>query len=167
MKTKEQKIQTIKDLSKKIPEAELVIFTSFSREGEKGLSVAQMRKLKNGIKGVGAEYVVAKKSLIGISAKNSGLAGLLDAGSFDGSLGLVLGKKGEDSVALSKNIYDFSRANPVFKIFGAVLEKKYLAADRFKDFARLGSKEVLVTRLFGMMQYPIKNFLVLLANIKK
>jgi len=167
MKTREQKSQTVKDLSKKIPEADMVIFTSFSREGEKGLSVAQMRKLKKGLKSVGAEYIVAKKSLIGISAKNSGLADLLDAGSFDGSLGLVLGKKGEDSIVLSKNIYDFSRANPVFRIFGAVLEKKYLDADRFKDFAKLGSREMLIGRFLGMMQYPIKNLLVLLANIKK
>ena len=167
MNTREQKIQTVKDLAKKIPEADMVIFTSFSREGEKGLSVAQMRKLKKGLRNIGAEYLVAKKSLIGISTKNSGLAGLVDAGSFDGSLGLVLGRKGGDSIALSKSVYDFSKANPVFRIFGAVLEKRYLDADRFKNFAKLGSREMLVARFLGMMQYPVRNLLLVLNNIKK
>jgi len=167
MKTKLQKKETVEKLFQKIPKADMVIFTSFSREGEKGLSVAQMRRLKKGLKDIGAEYIVAKKNLIGISAKNSGLTELVDVGSFNGSLGLVLGKKGEDSIVLSKNIYDFSRTNPVFRIFGAVLEKKYLDADRFKDFAKLGSKEMLIARFLSMMQYPTRNLLVLLANIKK
>ncbi len=165
MKTKEQKSQVIKDLSKKIPEADVVIFTSFSREGEKGLSVGQMRKLKKNMKDVGAEYIVAKKNLIGISVEHSGMSKLLDAKELKGSLGLVLGKKEGDSIALSKNVYDFAKANPALRIFGAVLEKKYLDADRFVEFAKLSSKEALIARLFGMMQYPIRNLLLVLNNI--
>lgn len=149
-----------------MPEAGVVIFTSYSREGEKGLSVAQMRNLKKTLRGMGAEYLVAKKNLINISTKNSKMSDMVDISKFGGSLGLAIGSKEIDSIAFSKSVYDFSRTNPVFKIFGAVIEKKYLDADRFKDFAKLGSKEMLVARLFGMMQYPIKNFLVLIKNIK-
>ncbi|MBI2676940.1 MAG: 50S ribosomal protein L10 [Candidatus Yanofskybacteria bacterium] len=167
MKTKVQKKETIDKLSQKIPVAGVVVFTSFSREGEKGLSVAQMRNLKKALRGMGAEYFVAKKNLINISTKNSGMSDLVDVSKFDGSVGLAIGGKELDSIALSKSVYDFSRANPVFRIFGAVVENKYLDADSFKDFARLGSKEMLVARLFGMMQYPMRNLLLVLNNIKK
>lgn len=154
-------------LSEKMPTDGVLIFTSFSREGEKGLSVAQMRNLKRSLKNIGAEYLVAKKNLIRISTERSGISSLVDVSKFDGSVGLAVGGKEMDSIALSKSVYDFSKANPVFKIFGAVIESKYLDADTFKDFAKLGSKEMLVARLFGMMQYPVKNLLVLLSNIKK
>lgn len=177
MRTKEQKKKTVKDLSKKLPEAELVIFTSYSQAGEKGLSVAKMRELKKALRGLGAEYVVAKKNLIRIATEQIGLAKLVDINGFIGSLGLVVGPKESDSAALSKNVYDFSKANPSFKVFGAILEQKYLNADRFNELAKLPSQEVLLGRVAGMMRYPltglmnvlqgnIRNLLVILSNIK-
>ena len=126
MKTKLQKKETIDKFSQKIPAAGVLIFTSFSREGEKGLSVAQMRNLKKSLKNIGAEYLVAKKNLIRISTERSGISSLVDVSKFDGSVGLAVGGKEMDSIALSKSVYDFSKANPVFKIFGAILEHKYL-----------------------------------------
>lgn len=166
MKTKLQKKETVDNLSKKIPDAGTIVFTSFSREGEKGLSVAKMREFKKKLKETGGEYVVAKKNLIGVSAKQSGVSELIDVSKFDGSVGLVFGSKDSDSLALSKSVYDFSRSNPVFRIFGAILEKKYIDADKFKDLAKIGSKEALYARLLGMMQYPIRNLLLVLKNIK-
>ena len=161
-----------------MPEAEMVIFTSYSQAGEKGLSVAKMRELKKTLRGVSAEYMVAKKNLIRIAAEKTSLAKLVDVNSFDGSLGVVVGTKESDSAALSKNVYDFSKANPVFKVFGAVLAQKYLNADSFNELAKLPSKEIMLGRVVGMIQYPltglmnvlqgnIKNLLVILSNIKK
>ena len=156
----------------------MVIFTSYSRAGEKGLSVAKMQELKKTLRSLSAEYVVAKKNLIRIAAEQTKLGGLVDINSFEGSIGVVVGPKEIDSVALSKNVYDFSKANPVFKVFGAILEQKYLNADSFNELAKLPSREVMLGKLVGMMQYPltgmmnvlqgnIRNLLVLLSNLKK
>ncbi|TSC73918.1 MAG: large subunit ribosomal protein L10 [Parcubacteria group bacterium Gr01-1014_44] len=161
-----------------MPEAEMVIFTSYSQAGEKGLSVAKMRELKKVLRALGAEYVVAKKNLIRIAAEQARLGKLVDVNSFIGSLGLVVGPKKSDSAFLSKNVYDFSKANPVFKVFGAILEQKYLNADSFNELAKLPSRDILLGRMVGMMQYPltglmnvlqgnIKNLLVILSNLKK
>jgi len=161
-----------------MPEADMVIFTSYSRAGEKGLSVAKMQELKKTLRSLSAEYVVAKKNLIRIAAEQTKLGGLVDINSFEGSIGVVVGPKEIDSVALSKNVYDFSKANPVFKVFGAILEQKYLNADSFNELAKLPSREVMLGKLVGMMQYPltgmmnvlqgnIRNLLVLLSNLKK
>lgn len=167
MKTKLQKKETVDKLSKKIPDAGMLVFTSFSREGEKGLSVAKMREFKKKLKETGGEYFVAKKNLIGVAAKQSGISEMVNVSKLGGSVGLVFGGKDSDSLALSKSVYDFSKGSPVFRIFGAILEKKYIDADKFKDLARIGSKEALYARLLGMMQYPVKSLLVLLKNIKQ
>ena len=178
MKTKEQKKEAIKVLSKKMPEAEMVIFTSYSHAGEKGLSVAKMRELKKSLRGVGAEYVVAKKNLIRIATEQAHLGKIVDVNSFEGSLGVVVGPKESDSAAVSKSVYDFSKTNPVFKVFGAILEQKYLNADSFNELAKLPSREVMLGKVVGMIQYPltgmmnvlqgnIRNLLVILSNLKK
>lgn len=167
MRTKAQKQQIVKNLSAKLPKAGMVIFTSFSREGEKGLSVSQMRQLKSSLRNMGGEYLVAKKNLIKIAAEQTGLAKLAPSDNLGGSVGLALGPVQGDSISLSKALYDFSRTNPALKIFGALLEQRYLDADSFIEFAKLGSKEMLAARLFGMLQHPIKSFLVVLNNIKK
>ncbi len=178
MKTKAQKIKTVQELSQKLPGAEMVVFTSYSRAGGKGLSVAKMRELKKTLREVGAEYVVAKKNLIRIAAEQVRLGEMVDVNSFEGSVGIVIGPKDGDSAALSKNVYDFAKANPVFKVFGAVLEQKYLNADSFNELAKLPSREILLGKLVGMMQYPltgmmnvlqgnIRNLVVLLSNLKK
>lgn len=178
MKTKKQKNEVVKDLSKKLPESDMVVFTSFSHEGEKGLSVAKMRELKRNLKKIGAEYVVAKKNLIRLSVKQSHFEKMVDVDSFGGSVGLALSGKGGDGISLSKNVYDFSKGNPVFKVLGAIFEHQYLDPSRFTVLAKLPSKEVLISRVVGMVQYPltglmnvlqgnIRNLVVVLSNIKK
>lgn len=178
MKTKAQKKKTVKDLSGKMPEAEMVVFTSYSRAGEKGLSVGKMQELKKALRGMGAEYVVAKKNLIRIAAEQAKLGDRVDVSGFEGSLGVVIGPKDGDSAALSKGIYDFAKTNPVFRIYGAILEQKYLNADSFNELAKLPSREVLLGRMVGMIQYPLtglmnvlqgnlRNLVVILSNLKK
>lgn len=156
----------------------MVVFTSFSEEGDKGLSVAKMRDLKKGLKKMGAEYVVAKKNLIRLAVRQSHLEKMVDVDSFHGSVGLALSGKGGDGVALSKNVYEFSKGNPVFKVWGAIFEHHYLDPSRFTVLAKLPSKEVLISRAVGMVQYPLaglmnvlqgnlRNLVVVLKNIKK
>lgn len=156
----------------------MIVFTSFSQEGEKGLPVAKMRELKKGLKKMGAEYVVAKKNLIRLSVRQSHLEKMVDVDSFNGSVGLALSGKGGDGVALSKNVYEFSKGNPVFKVLGAIFEHQYIDPSRFTILAKLPSKEVLISRAMGMIQYPLaglmnvlqgnlRNLVVVLKNIKK
>ncbi|MDO8495151.1 MAG: 50S ribosomal protein L10 [bacterium] len=178
MKTKAQKSAVIKDLSSKIPESDMIVFTSFSKEGEKGLSVAKMQELKRALKKLGAEYVVAKKNLIRLSVKSAHLEEKVDVDGFDGSVGVVLSGKGGDGLALSKNVYEFSKGNPVFRVLGAIFEHQFVDPIGFTALAKLPSREVLLARAVGMIQYPltglmnvmqgnIKNLLLVLKNIKK
>src|SRR3989344_9460171 len=69
MKPKSKKIEELSELKNKLPKFEIVVFTSFSKAGEKGLSVAQMTELKRLLRSLGSEYFVTKKTLIDLATK--------------------------------------------------------------------------------------------------
>ena len=61
MKPKSQKKEELKKLKEKLPKSKITVFTTFSRAGEKGLSVAKMSELKRALRAMDAEYFVTKK----------------------------------------------------------------------------------------------------------
>ena len=163
MKSKSQKSQDLKKLKKELDKATISIFTTFSRAGEKGLSVAQMRELKNSLRG-SAEYFVTKKSLIEKALKGMNYDGV-DVYGIQGSMGVVFSE--DDAYAVSKKLYEFSRKNPALQFFGAIFDKNFLAKDAFMEMAKMPSRETLLARLFGMMKYPISGLAIVLNEVAK
>ena len=163
MKSKTQKSQDIKKLKEKLPKSKITVFTTFSRAGEKGLSVAQMRELKNSLRGL-AEYFVTKKSLIEKTLRDLKYDGA-DVYGINGSMGLVFSEG--DAYAVSKKLYEFSRKNPALQFFGAIFENSFLGKDAFLEIAKMPSRETLLIRLFGMMRYPLSGLAIVLDQISK
>ena len=163
MKSKTQKSQDLKKLKKELEKATISVFTTFSRAGEKGLSVAQMRELKNSLRG-SAEYFVTKKSLIEKTLKAMNYDGI-DVYGIEGSMGVVFSEG--DAYAVSKKLYEFSRKNPALQFFGAIFGKNFLAKDAFMEMAKMPSRETLLARLFGMMKYPISGLAIVLNEVAK
>src|SRR3989344_5891500 len=164
MKSKVQKSEELSKLKKKIPGLKISVFTSFSKAGEKGLSVAQMTELKRLLRSLGAEYFVTKKTLIDLATKDKNYDGL-DIYSMDGSVGMVLG--GDEPYTVAKKIYEFSRKNPSLHFWGALMDGKFLSKELFLEIAKLPSKEVLIGRLLGMLTYPMRGLAVVLSEVAK
>ena len=164
MKSKVQKSEELKQLKDKLPKSKITVFTSFSKAGEKGLSVAQMTELKRLLRAMKSEYFVTKKTLMDLALKGKNYDGL-DIYKMEGSMGLVLGD--DDPYAVAKKIYEFSRKNPALHFWGALLEGKFLAKDEFLEIAKLPSKEVLISRLVGMLTYPMRGLAVVLNEVAK
>ncbi len=123
MKSKTQKKEELKQLKEKIPNSKIVVFTTFSKEGEKGLSVSQMTELKRALRELDSEYIIVKKSLTDLAVKNlqkSDGEDDLDVFGMNGSIGLTLGK-GDDYYAVARKLYEFSKKNPALQFFGALL----------------------------------------------
>lgn len=166
MKSKSQKSQDLKKLKQELDKSTITIFTTFSRVGEKGLSVAQMRELKNSLRG-SAEYFVTKKSLIEKALKSKNYDGV-DVYGIDGSMGVVFSEGSEeDAYAVSKKLYEFARKNPALQFFGAVFGKNFLEKDAFMEMAKMPSREALIARLLGMMKYPISGLAIVLKEVAK
>lgn len=164
MKSKVQKSSELKVIKDLIPSSKAIVFTTFSRAGEKGLSVAQMTEMKRMLRSMNARYFVIKKSLTDIALKGLNLEGA-DVFSFNGSLGLALG--GEDAYALAKSLYDFSKKNPALQFHGAFIDGVFVGQEGFMEMAQMPSREVLLGRLLGMMKYPISGLYITLSEIAK
>ena len=171
MKSKNKKLEELKSLKSKLPKTKIIIFTTFSRAGEKGLSVSQMSELKRGLKSLGSEYVVSKKSLIDLALKNLKYDGI-DIFKINGSVGLALSsqadeRKKDDQYSISKKIYDFSKKNPALQFFGALVDGNFINTEGFVEMAKMPSKEVLLGRLLGMLTYPVRGLAIVLSEIAK
>lgn len=164
MKNKTQKSTELRKLKEKLPKSKITVFTTFSRAGEKGLSVAQMSELKRFLRAMEAEYVVIKKTLIDIALKSLNKDGFSVYG-LDGSVGLVLGDG--DSYAISKKLYEFAKKNKALQFFGAIFENNFIDKEGFLEIAKMPSREVLLARLFGIMKYPLTGLTVVLNEISK
>jgi len=189
LKTFKQKKEELAKLKDKLSRAKIVIFTTFAREGEKGLNVSAMRELKKSLKSSDSEYFVSKKTILDRaltqlpittaipqrlasepgqansepSTRNSQFP--INVFEYLGSLGMVFGYGDEQSVA--KSIYGFAKKYPALKYFGAVWNGKFLDLTEFTEFAKLPGRDVLIARLLGMMKYPIVALAQVLDQIAK
>jgi len=157
-KTKEQKKKTLEDLKEKIKKQKTIIFVDFA-----GLKVEGMSDLRKRLKRVDGQLKVAKKTLIKLALKDSGLKTEVDE--LKGEIGMVFGYK--DEIAPAKAIYEFSKENVNLKILGGFFENEFKSAEDFISFAQLPSKQELLARLTGSISAPVSNFVrVLEGNLK-
>ena len=89
MKTFQQKKKELAELKEKLLKSKITIFTSFAREGEKGLNVSGMRALKKDLRAANSEYVVEKKSLLNKALTEDKKD--IDIFQYPGSMGIVFG----------------------------------------------------------------------------
>ena len=170
MKSKKLKSGELLKLKKKLPESKITVFTSFSKAGEKGLSVAQIIELKRLLRSLGSEYFVTKKALIDLAVRGKNYDGL-NVYDMEGSVGLIL--DGDDPYKTAKGVYEFSRKNPALHFYGALLRQgsegqvRFINLDAFLEIAKMPSKEMLIARLLGMLTYPVRGLAVVLSEVAK
>jgi large subunit ribosomal protein L10 len=164
MKTKEQKKETITALEAALPGATIVVFTTFARAGEPGLSVSALQDLKRSLRTTGATYQVAKKTLVDQALHDLKYDGV-DVFAMDGSMGLVLARG--DVFEATKALYTFAKDNPALKLTVAWMDGHIVSHEELMDMATLPSRDELLARLAGMLQYPLSSLAVVLNEIVK
>jgi large subunit ribosomal protein L10 len=162
MKTKVHKQSELKTLKDKLPKSTITIFTTFSRAGEKGLSVAQMQELKRAMRSMNSEYLIAKKSLVDIATRDLKYDGV-DIYGMQGSVGVVMGN--ENPYTVAKKLYEFAKKNQALHFFGAIVDGTFVGKEGFIEMALMPSREVLLARLLGMMMYPVSSLAMVLKQI--
>lgn len=173
MKSKAQKKKELAGLKDKFSRSKITIFTSFAREGEKGLAVSGMRTLKKDLRAADSEYVVGKKTLLdkALNEDKKSVDKGVDVFQYPGSVGIVFGYGNEAAVA--KSVYNFARKNLALKYFGALWNPsagsgqagKFMDLAEFTEFAKLPTREVLIARLLGMFKYPLSALAAALKQI--
>ena len=158
MQTKVQKKEIVKEMASKVKEAKSVVFSDF-----KGVKVKDLTQLKKDLRKEGADFKVAKKTLINIAFKEAGIE--VDTRKMEGQVAVSI--SAQDEAAAAKIIEKFAKINQNLKILGGILENKLMSIEQVKALAKLPSKEELLGKLVGTIQAPISGFVnVCAGNIR-
>ncbi|MBN1586625.1 MAG: 50S ribosomal protein L10 [Candidatus Omnitrophica bacterium] len=128
--------------------------TSFS-----GLGVGDVEDLRKKLREPSARFRVAKRSLSRLALENK--SGILDKTT--GTVGFAIA--GEDGLAVSKILVDFSRNFKTFEIWGGTYEGQVLTPEGVQELALLPSRQELLAKVAGGFNAPVSGFVGALGGI--
>lgn len=128
-----------------------------------GLTVAEMKDLRNRLRPSGAEFRVAKNTLARIAAREAGREELVALLVGPTAITLVSG----DPAAAAKTLSDFGRTSRKLELRGAYLDGEALGADSVKQLATLPSREQLLANLVTGMISPLSGLASVLAQLPR
>jgi large subunit ribosomal protein L10 len=155
---KEKKPEAIQKAEKVLTESRVAVVTDY-----RGMSVAEMSKLRRKLKESGIEYRVVKNNLAAIAAKNVGKEHLKDL--LVGPSAVAFGH--DDEIAAARVLTEYIRVNkPSLSIRGGFLQDRMLTPDEVSALAAMPPREVMVARVVGQIKSPLYMLVtVLSANL--
>lgn len=159
-KSKQQKEEIAKVLGEKFSQAKTAIFTNFE-----GLNVTEVNELRSKLREHNIDYMVAKRTLIDLSLKNSELKDI-SVDDVSGGLGIAFGY--DDEVLPAKELASFAKEHEALKLIGGIFQNKFIDSGEVAALAALPSKEELLVKLVWLIQYPVSGLVnVLAGNMRK
>jgi len=155
-KTKQQKQDTIKDLTDGLKNAKAAVFANFQ-----GLTVEESQDLRSKCREQGIDVLAAKKTLVKQACDDLKLEGANPA-SFQGGVAAFMATEEETSAARVVNT--FAKDHDIVEIFGGILEGKYISGDEVKFLANLPTREELLAKVVGSINAPVSGFVNALAG---
>ncbi|WP_296510513.1 50S ribosomal protein L10 [Rhodoferax sp.] len=126
----------------------------------RGITVADMTKLRNTARSAGVSLSVLKNTL----ARRAVAGTPFDIVS-DQMTGPLIYGFSEDAVAAAKVVAEFAKTNDKLVIRAGAYGGKALDVNGVKQLASIPSKEVLLAQLLGLMQSPISRTARVLAAL--
>lgn len=152
-----RKVNGVKELADELSHARMAVLADY-----RGLTVAEMGRLRRLLREGETNLTVAKNTLIKLAAAETGVDAGIDR--------LLAGPTAiafihnSDIGKSTKVLTDYARVSKVFAIKGAVLGKTVLDPDRVQQLAALPPREVLLGRVVGAMQAPIAGLVTVLGG---
>lgn len=131
------------------------VVTSF-----RGVTVAEMTALRKKLREVNAEIRVVKNTLVRRAAEGTPFGDLSE--NFKGPTAIAFSHG--DPVALAKAMKEYAAASPKITLKAGFFDGKVLSAKEVVALAEVPSREVLLSRLVGGMNYPITRLAQVLAD---
>lgn len=151
-----KKEKVVKELSDNFANAQISVFTDY-----KGMNVKALTALRRKIKINDGLYTVAKKTLVNKALEAKKVEGL-NLLNTDGQLGIGFGFN--DAVSVSKVIYDSYKETQLPKILSGIMEGRVLTGDEIIQFAKLPSRQELLTKVVGSINAPVSGFVNVLSG---
>lgn len=130
----------------------------------KGINVASDTKLRKELREAGVDYFVVKNTLLKRALEKAGLPGLDEH--LEGTTAIGLAK--EDIIIAPKILYKQVEASKgAFRIKAGFIDGAITDEATIVEYAKLPSKEVLVSKLLFMLQSPMQRMAIAISEIAK
>jgi large subunit ribosomal protein L10 len=138
-----QKIERVAELKEQIEGSNALLLTEY-----RGLTVSEITELRSSLREGGARFAVIKNTLMRRALEGTDAAGLESL--FDGPSAVAFVQ--EDPVAAAKSVTAAAKKFPTLILKGAFVEGRVLSAEQAKALADLDSREVMLSKLAGLMK---------------
>ena len=126
----------------------------------RGITVADMTKLRSQARGLGVTLSVLKNTLARRAVAGSAFEVVSDQ-----MTGPLIYGFSVDAVAAAKVVADFAKTNDKLVIRGGAFAGKTLDVNGVKQLASIPSKEVLLAQICGLLMSPISRAAVVLGAL--
>ncbi len=140
-----EKIQKVATLRERIAGSQALLLTEY-----RGLSVHDTTELRRSLADA-ATFSVVKNTLMKRAADEAGVGELGDLLQGPTAVAFV----GGDPVTAAKRVVEAARKFPTLTLKGAFVEGRVLSADQARALADLESREVMLSRVAGMVKSEI------------
>lgn len=152
---KTQKAEIVNALTEEFKSANGVVMCDY-----RGLSVADLEKLRIAARGKEAKVQVIKNTLATIALNNAGMSGvdIKDTNIFVWA---------SDAITASKVAVDFAKDNDKFVIRNGYIDGEAADEKKVRAFAALPGREELLGMLASVWMGPVRNFTIGLDALKR
>lgn len=159
-KSRVQKTEALDELTKLFKDSKSIMFSDYQ-----GMTVSKMTDLRKQLSNAKVDYVVAKKTLLALAAKEAGYD--VDFSKITGMIGVAFSH--EDEMAGAKLVGDAAKdATTPITLVGGVFDGKVIDASYAVALSKLPSKQALLGQLLSVLNGPASAFARLLdAKAKK
>jgi large subunit ribosomal protein L10 len=140
---KAEKIERVAQLAERIRSSEALLLTEY-----RGLTVGDITDLRRSLAEGGTRFSVVKNTLMLRAASDAEVAQL--EALLEGPTAVAF--VGGDPVAAAKKVVDAQKRFPTLVLKGAWMEGKLLSADEAKSLADLESREVMLSKIAGLLK---------------
>ena len=140
---KPEKVERVAELKERIEGSAALLLTEY-----RGLSVSEIAELRRSLAEGGASFAVVKNTLMRRAAADAGVAELEAMLVGPSAVAFVDG----DPVAAAKSVVKAQKLHPALVLKGGYMDGKVLSADEAKALADLESREVMLSKIAGLLK---------------
>jgi large subunit ribosomal protein L10 len=140
---KTEKIERVGELRERIDGSQALLLTEY-----RGLTVSDITELRRSLAEGGTSFAVVKNTLMRRAVTEAGVADLEPFLQGPSAVAFVSG----DPVSAAKKVVDAAKRFPALVLKGGYLDGKVLSADEAKALADLESREVMLSKIAGMLK---------------
>ena len=153
-----EKVQAVAEIKERLEGANGVFLAEFA-----GLSVAEQQELRRGLREVGSEFKVVKMTLARRAMGEIGHEEMFEW--MTGPTGLTFADT--DAASTAKVLRDFSEDHAALVVKGGLLGDEVLPPERVSELAEIEPRDVLMAKLAGAFQAPMRKLAGLLQALPR